>query len=153
MIYGNINRYLYTLLLARWVGSEFLGIYSLANSVRLISEVFGKMGMEIGVMRFVSLLNPDIEKKKIQRLIGSAVKMTMAFSVVIMAGLLVSSGFIVTHILKEPPLLKIVLMVFAIAIPFNAITLVVAFATQGFKRLKYKIFITQFLNPTILLVV
>ena len=153
MFYGNINRYLYTLLLARWVGSEFLGIYSLANSVRLISEVFGKMGMEIGVMRFVSLLNPDIEKKKIQRLIGSAVKMTMAFSVVIMAGLLVSSGFIVTHILKEPPLLKIVLMVFAIAIPFNAITLVVAFATQGFKRLKYKIFITQFLNPTILLVV
>ena len=153
MIYGNINRYLYTLLLARWVGSEFLGIYSLANSVRLISEVFGKMGMEIGVMRFVSLLNPDIEKKKIQRLIGSAVKMTMAISVVIMAGLLVSSGFIVTHILKEPPLLKIVLMVFAIAIPFNAITLVVAFATQGFKRLKYKIFITQFLNPTILLVV
>ena len=153
MIYGNINRYLYTLLLARWVGSEFLGIYSLANSVRLISEVFGKMGMEIGVMRFVSLLNPDIEKKKIQRLIGSAVKMTMAFSVVIMAGLLVSSGFIVTHILKGPPLLKIVLMVFAIAIPFNAITLVVAFATQGFKRLKYKIFITQFLNPTILLVV
>jgi O-antigen/teichoic acid export membrane protein len=70
-----------------------------------------------------------------------------------MAGLLVSSGFIVTHILKGPPLLKIVLMVFAIAIPFNAITLVVAFATQGFKRLKYKIFITQFLNPTILLVV
>ena len=103
MFYGNINRYLYTLLLARWVGSEFLGIYSLANSVRLISEVFGKMGMEIGVMRFVSLLNPDIEKKKIQRLIGSAVKMTMAFSVVIMAGLLVSSGFIVTHILNEPP--------------------------------------------------
>ena len=153
MIYGNINRYLYTLLLARWVGSEFLGIYSLANSVRLISEVFGKMGIEIGVMRFVSLLNPDIEKKKIQRLIGSAVKMTMAISVVIMAGLLVSSGFIVTHILKGPPLLKIVLMVFAIAIPFNAITLVVAFATQGFKRLKYKIFITQFLNPTILLVV
>lgn len=153
MFYGNINRYLYTLLLARWVGSEFLGIYSLANSVRLISEVFGKMGIEIGVMRFVSLLNPDIEKKKIQRLIGSAVKMTMAFSVVIMAGLLVSSGFIVTHILKGPPLLKIVLMVFAIAIPFNAITLVVAFATQGFKRLKYKIFITQFLNPTILLVV
>ena len=153
MFYGNINRYLYTLLLARWVGSEFLGIYSLANSVRLISEVFGKMGMEIGVMRFVSLLNPDIEKKKIQRLIGSAVKMTMAISVVIMAGLLVSSGFIVTHILKGPPLLKIVLMVFAIAIPFNAITLVVAFATQGFKRLKYKIFITQFLNPTILLVV
>ena len=28
MVYGNINRYLYTAILARWVGIEFLGIYN-----------------------------------------------------------------------------------------------------------------------------
>ncbi|MEA1881174.1 MAG: oligosaccharide flippase family protein, partial [Candidatus Marinimicrobia bacterium] len=39
----------------------------------------------------------------------------------------------------------------AIAIPFNSLTLVSAFATQGFKRLKYKTLVTQFLNPTLLL--
>ena len=26
LVYGNINRYLYAALLARWVGAEFLGI-------------------------------------------------------------------------------------------------------------------------------
>ena len=68
-----------------------------------------------------------------------------------MVGLIISSGYIVTQILNEPPLLTSVLIVFAIAIPFNALTLISAFATQGFKRLKYKTLVTQFLNPTLLL--
>lgn len=45
-----------------------------------------------------------------------------------------------------------VLIVFAISIPFNASTLVAAAATQGYKKLKYKSIVTQFINPTILLV-
>ncbi|MBT3961418.1 MAG: hypothetical protein HOG73_10610, partial [Candidatus Marinimicrobia bacterium] len=52
LVYGNINRYLYTAMLARWVGAEFLGIYSMANAIMLISEVLGKMGLETGIMRF-----------------------------------------------------------------------------------------------------
>ena len=39
LLYGNLNRYIYTAMLARWVGPEFLGIYSLANAVVLLSEV------------------------------------------------------------------------------------------------------------------
>ena len=151
LMYGNINRYLYTALLARWVGAEFLGIYSLANSIMLISEVLGKMGLETGIMRFVSRLNPESDSAKIQKVIASALKMTAVFSLVIMVGLIISSGYIVTQILNEPPLLTSVLIVFAIAIPFNALTLISAFATQGFKRLKYKTLVTQFLNPTLLL--
>jgi len=151
LMYGNVNRYLYTALLARWVGAEFLGIYSLANSIMLISEVLGKMGLETGIMRFVSRLNPESDSEKIQKVIASALKMTAVFSLVIMVGLIISSGYIVTQILNEPPLLTSVLIVFAIAIPFNALTLISAFATQGFKRLKYKTLVTQFLNPTLLL--
>ena len=151
LVYGNVNRYLYTALLARWVGAEFLGIYSMANAIMLISEVLGKMGLETGVMRFVSRLNPDSDSEKIQKLIASTLKMTVTFSLVIMVGLIISSEFIVTQILIEPPLLISVIIVFAIAIPFNALTLVSAFATQGYKRLKYKTVVTQFLNPTLLL--
>ena len=151
LVYGNFNRYLYSALLARWVGAEFLGIYSLANAIMLISEVVAKMGLETGVMRFVSRLYPELDQEKIQKIIASALKMTTIFSLVIMVALIISSGAIVTNILNEPPLLKLVIIIFAIAIPFNALTLVSAFATQGFKRLKYKILVTQFLNPTLLL--
>ena len=151
LVYGNFNRYLYSALLARWVGAEFLGIYSLANAIMLISEVVAKMGLETGAMRFVSRLNPELDQEKIQKIIASALRMTTIFSLVIMVALIISSGAIVTNILNGPPLLKWVIIIFAIAIPFNALTLVSAFATQGFKRLKYKILVTQFLNPTLLL--
>ena len=151
LLYGNINRYLYTALLARWVGPEFLGIYSLANSIMLISEVFAKMGLETGLMRFISRLDPDLDKSKINLLIGSAFKMTSMFSLSIMITLIISSGTIVDNYFNGEPLLKSILIVFAIAIPFNSLTLIAAFATQGFKRLKYKTIVTQFLNPTILL--
>ncbi len=152
MVYGNINRYLYTALLARWVGVEYLGIYSLANSIMLIAEVLAKMGLETGVMRFVSRFDPEKEIDEIQRIIRSALKMTSLFALAIMTLLIVSSDFIVHRVLKANPLLQTVLIVFALTIPFNAITLVSAYATQGFKRLKYKIFTTQFVNPTVLLV-
>ena len=66
MVYGNINRYLYIALLARWVGIEYLGIYSLANAIMLIGEVVAKMGLETGIMRFVSRLEPKTEKSQIQ---------------------------------------------------------------------------------------
>ena len=142
LVYGNINRYLYTALLARWVGPEFLGIYSLANATMLISEVIAKMGLETGVMRFVSQLHPQIDNAKIQKVIGSALKMTFMSSLIIMIALVISSGSIV-KMLSESSFLKYVIIIFSIAIPFNALTSVAAFATQGFKRLKYKIFVKR----------
>ena len=151
LLYGNLNRYLYTALLARWVGPEFLGIYSIANSIMLISEVFAKMGLETGIMRFVSRLNPKVDKEKINLLISSAFKMTAIFSLAIMIVLIISSGTIIDNYFSGQPILKSVLIIFAIAIPFNSLTIISAFATQGFKRLKYKTIVTQFLNPTVLL--
>ena len=132
MVYGNINRYLYIALLARWVGIEYLGVYSLANAIMLIGEVIAKMGLETGVMRFISRLEPQNEKSQIQKIIQSSLIMTGIFSIGTAIILTVFSCFIV-RFFNGTPLLHIVIIVFAITIPFNAITLVSAFATQGFK--------------------
>jgi len=150
MVYGNINRYLYAALLARWVGVEYLGIYSLANAIMLIGEVIAKMGLETGVMRFVSRVDPETDKFQIQKIIQSALKMTGIFSIGI-AILLVGFAWLLVDFFKGTSLLHTAIIVFAFTIPFNAVTLVSAFATQGFKLLKYKVFTTQFLNPTVLL--
>ena len=152
IFYGSINRYLYSALLARWVGPEYLGIYSMANAIMLISEVLSKMGMETGVMRFVSRLDPEKDNDKISEIIASAIKMCALFSLFFMIVLISCSSYIVFNILSEKSLMVSVLIVFAISIPFNASTLVAAAATQGYKKLKYKSMVTQFINPTILLV-
>ena len=152
IFYGSINRYLYSALLARWVGPEYLGIYSMANAIMLISEVLSKMGMETGVMRFVSRLDPEKDNDKISEIIASAIKMCALFSLFFMIVLISCSSYIVSNILSEKSLMVSVLIVFAISMPFNASTLVAAAATQGYKKLKYKSIVTQFINPTILLV-
>ncbi|MBH50606.1 MAG: hypothetical protein CMG70_01415 [Candidatus Marinimicrobia bacterium] len=152
IFYGSINRYLYSALLARWIGPEYLGIYSMANAIMLISEVLSKMGMETGVMRFVSRLDPDKDNDKISEIIASAIKMCAFFSLFFTIMLISCSYYIVSNILSEQSLMVSVLIVFAISIPFNASTLVAAAATQGYKKLKYKSIVTQFINPTILLV-
>ena len=152
MLYGNINRYIYIAILARWVSVEYLGIYSLANAIMMIGEVIAKMGLETGVMRFVSRLDVKIERQKIQNIIMSSLKMTGIFSVIISIILAVSSGVLVSFFkVTDISLLRIVMIVFIFTIPFNAITQVAAHATQGFKLLKYKIMTTQLLNPTVLL--
>ena len=150
LVYGNVNRYLYTALLARWVGIEYLGIYSLANAIMLIGEVIAKMGLETGVMRFVSRLDAKTEKTQIQNIIQSALKMTGIFSIGI-AILLAGFSWLLVSMYKGTSLLYTAIIVFSFTIPFNAVTLVAAFATQGFKLLKYKVLTTQFLNPTVLL--
>ncbi len=60
MSFGQFMRYVYTALLARWVGAEYLGIYSIANAVTRISETIGKMGLDTGVLRFVSKHSNEI---------------------------------------------------------------------------------------------
>ena len=94
IFYGSLNRYLYSALLARWVGPEYLGIYSMANAIMLISEVLSKMGMETGVMRFISRLDPKKDRNEISKIITSALKMCVVFSLVIMIILIFSASFI-----------------------------------------------------------
>ena len=66
-------------MLARWVGPEFLGIYSIANAIILILEVLSKMGIETGIMRFVSRLNPRRDYKKFKTLYYRLLKWSLLF--------------------------------------------------------------------------
>jgi len=151
MGFGQFIRYIFTALLARWVGAEYLGVYSIANAVTRISEVFGKMGLDTGVLRFVSKNANEIELQK--KYIQSGIKMGLIFGVLFMGIQIAVSSWLVIHVFQGSSLLKIVLITNAITLPFGVSTLIMSSATQGFKLLKYRIFVTDMLNPVILLIV
>ncbi len=52
---GNVSRYLFTVIIARLAGVQILGIYSLANSILMITESVSKLGLERGVLRHVGM--------------------------------------------------------------------------------------------------
>ncbi len=61
------------------------------------------------------------------------------------------AGWLVERVFHESLLLRNVLIVNAISIPFTTLMMIAVFATQGFQLLKYKVFVESILNPTILI--
>ena len=151
MGYGQILRYIFTVILARLVGVTYLGLYSLGNSITTLAIVFAKAGMDVGVMRFISGRNLEEEKVRIRNDILSCLKIGIFISIIVMLILILISGWLTENVFNEGSLLKTILIVNALAIPFVTINLIAIHATQGFQLLKYKIFIEYILTPTILL--
>ena len=151
MGYGQFLRYFSTIILARLVGVSYLGMYSLGTSITTLASVLAKAGMDVGLMRSISGKNLGSERDQIRQDIYSSLKIGILFSLLVMIVLICSSGWLVENVFHESNLLRNVLIVNAIAIPFITLNMISIHATQGFQLLKYKIFIEYILNPTILL--
>ena len=148
MGFGQLLRYLFTTLLARWAGVELLGIYSLANAVTRISEVIAKLGLDQGILRKVSR-EDNLESK--QAAILSALKMGLISGLIFMLIQIAFSGYLAEDIFNQSSLLTKVIAIHAFSLPFYIIIHISSFSTQAFKLLKYKIVVTEIQNPFILL--
>ena len=148
MGFGQLFRYLFTTLLARWAGVELLGIYSLANAVTRISEVVGKLGLDQGILRKVSREENLVDK---QTAILSALKMGSISGLIFMVLQITIAGYLAENIFNQSSLLTKVIVLHALSLPFYIIIHISAFSTQAFKLLKYKIVVTEIQNPLILL--
>ena len=148
MGFGQLFRYLFTTLLARWAGVELLGIYSISNAVTRIMEVIGKLGLDQGILRKVSR-EEKVEDK--QTAIRSALIMGLISGMVFMLIQIAIAGWLSTHIFHQTSLLTRVLSIHALSLPLYILIHISAFSTQGYKLLKHKIFVSEIQNPLILL--
>ena len=150
MSLGSVFRYIFSIIMARFLGAQMLGLYSLGNAITRIAEIFALMGLDNGVLRFVSRDTED--KANVDQSIYSSLKVGIISSLLISIVLFVSAERIVNDILNEDLFLITVIKIFAISLPFSVLTLISSFATQAFKVLKYKIFVNQIVNPLTLLI-
>ena len=146
---GSGFRYFFVLILARWVGPSYLGIYSLANAIMKFSEVIGKAGLDNGVIKYASekfgknSINDGIE------IILSAIKMGLILSVFSSILLIILSDWLAHDFFVGGQLLKRVLIYNACALPFSVTMIIIANATQSFKLLKYKSYVINIFVPII----
>ena len=107
---GSGFRYLFVLILARWVGPAYLGVYSLANAIMRLAEVMGKAGLDNGVIKYVSENFGKNMQKDGKDIIFSAIKMGFILSIFSLIILILISNWLVYDIFDEGELLKQVLM-------------------------------------------
>ena len=149
MAFGSGFRYLFVLILARWVGPKYLGIYSLANAIMRFAEVIGKAGLDNGVIKYVSENFGNNSLNKGKEVIVSAIKMGLILSLCSSIILIIISDWLAHDLFSGGQLLKRVLIYNACALPFSVIMIIIASATQSFKLLKYKSFVINIFVPII----
>ena len=145
MSIGSVFRYIFSILMARWLGPQMLGLYSLGNAVIRIGEIFALMGLDNGVLRFVSRDSKNITTAT--HSIYSSLKMGLISSLITALILYLSSEWIVYNFLNEESFLVTIIKVYAISLPFCIPLLIASSSTQGFKTMKYKIIVEHIMNP------
>ncbi len=148
---GSALRYTFNALVARFLGVHFLGLYSLGNVVVNIAAVFGRLGLDMGVLRFLS----RFKALKQESLIVATIKRAMIIGAI--SGLLIAIVLIIgTETLRErifqnsPPEAGVLFKWYFAAIPLLILTQVLAGASQGLKVLKHKVLVLNVIPATVL---
>ncbi len=152
-MYGGIVRFTFIGILARLVGPEFLGIYSIGNAITRIFAVLGIAGLDKGILRYVSYNRGENEKIIIKKWINVALKYALLFGFIVFILQFVLSSKITLLFYNGNIDIKNIIQLFAFILPFSILSGIAAHSTQGFKILKYKVITIQVIQPTALLII
>lgn len=138
--------FLSQLIIARFLGAEMFGIYALGFAAVKICDIFARLGLNFGGMRFVSIYK-DHNPSELKGTLLSASVIPILNGALIGFVLYCSSNFIAISIFKKPELVKI-LQLFALGIPFLSGVIVVSSLLQGSHTTKYTICTREIVQPT-----
>lgn len=147
-VVGQAVRFLFSLAVARLLGADALGTYALAMAVIQIAETAALAGLDSALLRYGGMHGDDTEARL--RLIGFALKAGMGFSLGVTLLLELSAGLL-SGLLNGGRLLELAISCYALAVPFNAASMLYGHAMQASGTIRPKIVATQVLSPVLLL--
>lgn len=141
---GGGLRYLVNILIARFLGVEMLGIYALSNAITQIAQRAGALGLDIGVIRYVSKLMAVNRRDAVIATVRRAIVIGLGTSLLMMVIILlladdISARWFQDTVGSMPTLLKW----FALAIPITFIAGISSGISQGLKVLKHRVLALQ----------
>jgi O-antigen/teichoic acid export membrane protein len=133
-------RYLFHLIVARHLGVDHYGLFSLGLAVFSVVEVLAVLGMHRGMVRYVSLYNWEGDKERLKGTIRLATAASLASGVVFAVLMALMSKTLASAVFHNPDLTP-VFRIFAAAVPFSALTMILVSSTQGMRIMKYKVLV------------
>lgn len=139
-------RYVIFIIATRGVGVDAYGIYSLGMSWITIASTIAVLGVDIGVVRYVSIFRG---KNDVSRIKGTLFN---SLGIVIIAGVVVGIlAFLLAPALSQKiyqkPDLTPILQLFAVSVPFFSATMIMLGGTQGFLKMQYTVYISNLFVP------
>jgi O-antigen/teichoic acid export membrane protein len=113
---SKIITYFYRIIIAKNFGPEGYGLFSLAVMIATLFSSFFSLGLQSGILRYISLFRGKGEDNKIRSLIRFSCLVTLIASIASFLLLFFLSGFISTEIFHNSELIPF-LKIFAIFLP------------------------------------
>ncbi len=145
---GRVLGYATQSALARGLGRESFGLYTLGVAVVTAAQIISQFGLDNGVVRYVAHYRAQGDTARVRGTILQAVGLTFAFSLVEAVAIFFGAGTIAGFF---DPDLEPVVRAFAFAVPFFALMSIICWATQGFQTVTYATYTQQILRPLIYL--
>lgn len=139
-------RYFFQVLVARQIGPDLFGLFSLGISIFVVAEVISALGTTKGVVRFVSLYHRDGDERRVRGTVALTAIVVLVGGTVVCGLLAVLSGLLSTAVFHTSALAP-VLRRLAIGIPFSALTTVFICSLLGLKIVKYKVYVRDGFEP------
>ncbi|MHA2283345.1 MAG: flippase [Promethearchaeota archaeon] len=144
-ILGTGISFLYTITVTRILGVKSYGIFMLALAVVNFAGVFGRIGLELGAVRYISLYNGMGDKARVKGAIISSLKISCFMSVIMIITLLIAEPIIIN--IFDNNQLGPLIQTLSISIPFLSIMIIALHASQGFKIMKYTVYARNLFWP------
>jgi O-antigen/teichoic acid export membrane protein len=148
---GRVLGYVAQVAVARLLGAQFYGFYTLGVAVVNGVHILSRFGMENGVVRYVAHHREHGDDARVRGTIVQALLITLAISLVLSMVMFFGAGLIAERLPKDAPEMVMVLRAFAFVLPFFVFMSMTAWATQGFQTVTYAAYVQQLIRPGLFL--
>ncbi|MCJ7734675.1 MAG: flippase [Anaerolineales bacterium] len=150
-VIGNLLGYIWLMVMTRYLSQDDVGSFTLAQSIINISLVFVVLGTHRSLDRFIPVFNTTGESGKIKSLIRMVFELSVVGSLVIGLLIFLGSDYLGRQVFDNPTLAGL-LRIIVYSIPLLVVTLIVSYAFTGYKELRYHVYLKQFLEPVLKIV-
>ena len=141
IVISKILGYLYRVIVAR-TGTEPYGLLSLGLAILGIIITFSLLGLETGVLRYVSFYKSKNDSSKMKSTILSALKIALPLSIIFSTITFIFAEWISITFFHNS-LLKPIIQIIAISAPFDVLAIILFHINRAFQVVRYEVILKQ----------
>lgn len=133
-----VGRFLLGFVLARFMGDEQYGLYSLTDSAVYLLIGIAPLGLSTGLLHFIPVFRRQNDAESLSKTLKVGFLIPLTTSLLIGAGFFVFARPLAENVFREPRI-ALLLQIAAISVPAGTIAAVAVATTQAFKQMHYKV--------------
>jgi len=147
-IFEYIVRFAFGIFIARVVGPEQYGLYTLAITVSLVATNIAMLGLQTGLVRFLPASIREKDDETTWGIIQISIGIPLIFSLILALGLFLLAdnlAVLLFHDIRMVPLLRIA----SLLIPLDTLSFMAYIITISYKQPKYNVIANNILSPLV----